>query len=287
MNARFFSKLDLYGSDYHYHIVKRTPKNEFKVGYHYHDFYEATFYHSTDSGESSGIVRIRGKEYTLRSGSMVLINAFDPHEVVMKSSSEYIRYSINFDLDFLLSACSENSNISSIFSEGCSNYPIIQLTERQQKVVLDIFRRMENCPIEHGRDIYNRALLHETMSVLYDFFYSPDIYPGIDARYMEMISTIVKYIETHIGEELSLNTIAERVNYSPSYTSRMFHKLTGETLNKYTVSKRIDRAKLLLTGGDMSLLDVSKAVGFENYNHFFRAFRKITGLSPSEYKREK
>lgn len=287
MNAQFYSKLDLYGSDHHYHIVKRTPTNEFKVGYHYHDFYEATFYHSTGGDESNGMVRIRDKEYVLRSGSMVLISAFDPHEVVMKSSTEYVRYSMNFDLDFLLSSCSENSNISSIFSEGCHNYPIMQLTEKQQDIVLDIFSRMENCPIKQGQDIYNRALLYETMSVLYDFFYAPDMYAGTNMQYVEMISTIVKYIETHIGEDLSLNTIAEKVNYSPSYTSRIFHKLTGETLNKYTASKRIDRAKLLLSRGDISLMDISKAVGFENYNHFFRAFRKITGSSPSEYKREK
>ena len=100
---------------------------------------------------------------------------------------------------------------------------------------------------------------------------------------MEVVTKLIGYIDEHISEDLSLENLSEYVNFSTFHLSRMFKRYTGTTLNKYIINKRIDKAKLLLEGS-MSITNVSKEVGFNNYNHFYRTFKNVTGVSPADYK---
>lgn len=284
-SEKFFSKSDLLGKENHYSIFKRTPTDEFSGGYHYHDFFEATYYHSLTDTPSIGSFIIRDKSYPIRDGAVVIVNAFDPHEVHMNPGVQYTRYAMNFDLDFLLSASSKETKIFGIFSTDSPKYPVLDLSDEQQQVVKKIFHSMEDCRLYHGRDLYNKAMLYEMLAVLFDIFYYESSMSRKDEDHLEMVASIVKFVEANIGEPLSLNRVADHVNYSPSYTSRMFHYYTGETLNRYILSKRVDKAKLFLTSSNKSIMQISKEVGFENYNHFFRVFKTIVGMGPSEYQK--
>ncbi len=284
MQPRFYSKTDMYRDD-HYVLVKRTPNNEFFGGYHYHDFFECSFYSCKNTAGQIGSVTIGKNKYPVKHGDIVLINAFEPHMVELNMDLDYVRHSVNFDLNFLLSACSSSSSIYSIFSNNCPNYPLINLDQRQQDAVMSIFQRIDHIDLFHGRDIYERALLYEMMAFLYDFFYSEDTTSDrTDMRYISLISDIVHYIDNNIDSSLSLNSISAYVNYSPSYVSRIFHKYTGNTLSRYISIKRIDRSKSLLQNPILPVVSISKSVGFESYNHFFRTFKQITGLSPTDYR---
>ena len=100
---------------------------------------------------------------------------------------------------------------------------------------------------------------------------------------MSTLTTLVRYIDEHIAEDLSLKQLSEVTNFSTYHLCRIFKKNTGTTLNKYIVSKRIENAKLLLAG-DASIQTISKEVGFNNYNHFYRCFRQIVGINPADYR---
>jgi two-component system response regulator YesN len=93
------------------------------------------------------------------------------------------------------------------------------------------------------------------------------------------------WIAERYREELSMEQAAEHVNLSPFYFSKLFKQHVGETFIDYVTRLRIDRAKELIAGdGELSLKEVCYEVGYNDPNYFSRVFKKVTGLSPTEYR---
>ena len=87
------------------------------------------------------------------------------------------------------------------------------------------------------------------------------------------------------AEPLTTAVIARQLHIQPTYLHRLFREHTAKTMNEHLQSIRIQQAKLLLTGTRRSLLEIAMDVGISSQQHFSRLFRKITGLSPQEYRK--
>lgn len=94
---------------------------------------------------------------------------------------------------------------------------------------------------------------------------------------------VLKYIETHFDEELSLQEIASLANVSPQYFSRLFREKMGMTYVDYLTKVRINKAVEWLKYSDKTIQEICYDVGYKDPNYFSRVFKKITGLSPKEY----
>ncbi|WP_028547722.1 response regulator [Paenibacillus sp. UNC451MF] len=92
------------------------------------------------------------------------------------------------------------------------------------------------------------------------------------------------YIDEHITEDISLEAVAEKVGLAPTYFSYFFKKMTSETFVQYRMKKRIEMAKRLLEMPHYKIVDVGMEIGYQNYPHFSKIFKKMTGISPSEYR---
>lgn len=103
----------------------------------------------------------------------------------------------------------------------------------------------------------------------------------------ERISEVVRYINTHYAQKLTLDLLAERFYVSPYYLSRFFKEATGFTFVEYVNSVRIKEAKKLLEGSDLKVNQISKKVGFGSVTHFGRVFKSVTGYAPLYYRRGK
>ena len=95
---------------------------------------------------------------------------------------------------------------------------------------------------------------------------------------------IVTYIISNIAEHLSLQQIADKFNYSTAYVNRILKRDTGCSVIQFIKQKRVTLAKALLFLDDMTIEDVSVAVGYESLSYFCRVFRQVEGTSPSEYR---
>jgi YesN/AraC family two-component response regulator len=103
----------------------------------------------------------------------------------------------------------------------------------------------------------------------------------------ERISEMVRYINNHYMEKLSLDLLAETFYVSPYYVSRFFKEATGFTFVEYLNSVRIKEAKKLLLHSAMKVNLISKKVGFGSVTHFGRVFKLVTGRSPLFYRKGK
>jgi AraC family transcriptional regulator len=93
------------------------------------------------------------------------------------------------------------------------------------------------------------------------------------------------YIEEHLAESISLASLAQLVRLSPNYFCRAFSQSFGMPPQRYHTRQRIERAKTLLAGRRRSVTEVGLAVGYGEASAFSAAFRRVSGLTPSSYRR--
>lgn len=103
----------------------------------------------------------------------------------------------------------------------------------------------------------------------------------------QYIQDIEAYIDVHYKEEITLKELAKVAHFSPTYLSKIFHEETGCTIRTFINQKRIANAKKMILNTDLSMQEIAAQSGFGNISHFNRVFRKLTGKSPMELKKEK
>ncbi len=102
----------------------------------------------------------------------------------------------------------------------------------------------------------------------------------------EHVIKILHYIEEHITENLTLQTISAKMNLSKEYTSYMFKKEMGKTLTAYVNERKLLLAKEMIIDGAMTLTDIASYLGYENYNYFSRIFKNNLGITPIALKQK-
>lgn len=112
----------------------------------------------------------------------------------------------------------------------------------------------------------------------------------LSLRYFDEIPTnisvqkSVDYIWGHYAEEISMNEVATKVNFSPTYFSRLFKKETGHSFVSYLTLVRILRSIKLLRQTNLSIEQIAMEIGFNTPNYFSATFKKEIDLSPSQYR---
>jgi len=110
-----------------------------------------------------------------------------------------------------------------------------------------------------------------------------------EKRAQDVIGIVQKHINEHLHlqDEVSLVRLAEIVYFNPSYLSRLFKQVTGKNLSDYISECRIKKAKKLLENPDYKIHEISEAVGYLSATNFARFFKKITSMTPQEYRDSK
>ena len=108
--------------------------------------------------------------------------------------------------------------------------------------------------------------------------------PEVNGRKGAVVRLAREYIDSHYGEKLTLEQIAARVYINPSYLSRIFTEVEGIGLNKYLQKIRIEKAKELLQNPAYKVYEVADLVGYPNFQHFLKIFKKLENTTPSKYR---
>lgn len=104
-----------------------------------------------------------------------------------------------------------------------------------------------------------------------------------DATKDEQVAKAIRYISMHYVNNISLNGLAEYMQLTPFYVSRLLKEKTGVTFSEMVTNCRIQHAKKLLLQSDLSMHDIAKQSGFLSTNYFVKVFKRITGELPKEY----
>ena len=106
------------------------------------------------------------------------------------------------------------------------------------------------------------------------------------SRLNVLVNMNEEYIKKNYMKEISMQDAARAVNYSDAYFSKMFKQQFGLNFTAYLAEYRMEEAKKLLRQPTVSVKDVGEHVGYPDSNYFARVFRRMNGVSPSEYRME-
>jgi AraC-like DNA-binding protein len=135
--------------------------------------------------------------------------------------------------------------------------------------------------------LMSRLILHELMvTVIRDYAKAGASASANDSTFLSVpIQRAVEWIQSHLTEELpSIDDIAVQVGLSESHFRRRFHEETGFSPLEYVTRQRVLRAKQLLHDGRVSITRLAFDLGFQSSGYFAQVFRKMTGMTPTDYR---
>ncbi len=142
----------------------------------------------------------------------------------------------------------------------------------------DIFiRRLD--VLEKESDI---AALHR--EVIYDYTSRMESFRH-QTRFPMHVSEIMDYVYNHLHEKITLDDISENLHMNKTYLCKLFLQETGFTIGDYILHSKIDAAQNMLRYSDYSSSAIANYLGFSTHSHFIASFKKVTHLTPMEYRR--
>lgn len=151
---------------------------------------------------------------------------------------------------------------------------------------------------EHGlqiEDIDSRFNLYKELELLhgikdFDAWLRDLLIPvcGVMSRrgsqkHPRTIDFIMRYVQEHYAEDITLDVLAEKVYLTRNYLSQIFKQETGENYNNYLTRVRMEKAKEFMLSGNYKIFEICEMVGYKNNAYFSQLFKKHTGLTPSEF----
>ncbi len=99
-----------------------------------------------------------------------------------------------------------------------------------------------------------------------------------------IVNTALKYIDEHYKDDLSVDSICQKVNFSKFYFCKIFKQCFQKSFIMYLSEFRVEKAKELLEDTMVNIKDVSSSVGYRDSNYFAKVFKRMTGCTPSDYR---
>ena len=130
------------------------------------------------------------------------------------------------------------------------------------------------------------AALRQWCSRLLEQYWTGTAVLGEPQQQSSIIAKIKEYAQQHPQEELGREQLASYVFLNPAYLSRLFRKETGQSLTEYVLEVKIGYARRLLEESNLKVGAVAEAIGYTHFSYFAKLFKKMTGMSPHEYRKK-
>ena len=278
MNLTSFFTQHFGGASF-YHSHSETPDAK-RFERHCHNNYELIYV-----VKGKGKYVVESAEYPLLPNTVLLLRPYEYHYVCPQSDSAYERYVFHFSSNLFLDAADrlEMTNQNKTGSAG-----IYFSDDQTTPTVLSQLQMLNETLSSRPSALTEQPSRAETLlritinQILILLSYLRADAPE-DAE-NEWIAKVIRYLGNHMNEDISLEEMARHFFVSKYHLCHTFRNHTGTSIFSYLTTKRIALAQQYLEEG-MPANDAADRVGFHDYSVFYRAYRKITGESPSRTKK--
>ncbi len=261
-------KLFLYRDDclYLHHTLTKEPIiDDFPFKSHSHNMVEIYYFLS---GNARFVVE--GNIFPLEKGCILVMASGQTHNLLLESSDVYERMAILIDTP---AVPNEYDTIKEQVYNGANLY---KLTKEEQIWFEESFSLIKNVS-----ENMKRQLIYSFASMVFAMA-STKLSPEAECNVEDdLVKKTIRYINENLSEKLSLETIAGVLYCSKVSLNRKFREIMGCTVWEYVVRRRIFNARQSMLLGK-NITDAYLRSGFCDYSSFFRAYKKIIGISPSE-----
>lgn len=240
---------------------------------HFHKKVELTY---VKKGEVTSC--IASETYVAKQDEILFVPQYSPHNYKCTDDTERI---------VVLPQSTYFADVSNVMADRTFS-PMLNNKEFNRTVLLPVLENMLVAQDKmDGTEMDKFLIIKGMVDVLFGYMsigYSQCIKSR--PREMDIVFEILKYIDEHYTEDISLQSIADKFNYNKFYFSKLFNSYLGENLNNYinsvrvrNIAQQISNSKL----GKESITNLAYKNGFNSMPSFYRAFRKIFHCSPLEY----
>ncbi|MFS0727117.1 helix-turn-helix domain-containing protein [Paenibacillus sp. 1P07SE] len=258
--------------------IKRTEDFSMHTD-HYHASYEIYY---LISGER--FYFIRDRSYHVRKGDLVFINTRELHKTSGTGGGGHERLVIYFEEEWLSRYYAPHHEL--LLQPFVQAPPVIRFPVREQVQSEQLIHRLmaEMSSAAPGQELAIRQTVSDLLLLAARHAASSEAEPLDTPLHLKM-SEVARYINEHYAEPIYLTALAEQFYLSPYYLSRTFRKAIGLTMNEYLNLVRIRAAEQLLKETDLAVTEIAARVGYDNFSHFGKTFKKITKTSPRNYRK--
>lgn len=188
-----------------------------------------------------------------------------------------------------------NKKVKTFFKDNNIEPMIVKIF--YSNLIADIFDNYEvvfkdNKKIKHFEYYHYRVMQFKDLDSVIELFYDliTEVIVEIDnCRYDNskfIVSRALNYIQSNYDKQISLENIADGLHMSKNYLCNIFKEETGENTSLYINKVKIEKAKKMLLKKDYRIKELYEKVGFSNQYYFSKVFKKITGMTVTEYKKK-
>jgi len=246
---------------------KRCLKTNYEP--HWHDYFEIEIL-----TEGEIIHTLNGEIHSLTAGSAYLLTPTDFHTVSVKKEAKI------WNISFSEEAISEKRFCELLSAELQTHFTLDSDTVTRLIAIAELI----SAEAKREDSGCSRELLECLLTVLLRNGRSR-IPQSTSLEQISGIRKAILYLELHFREAPSLARVADHSGFHPHYLSELFKQVTGQTYTARLNTLRVGYAKTMLSGG-FSVTETCYRSGFGSPSNFLTVFKKYTGISPAEYKKE-
>ena len=238
--------------------------------------------------DGSGIYTVGDKEYPIRKGDFFVFASNEQHCITRADENGLEIINLHFEPRYLWGGSvdllsSRNINFCFSHNKDFENRIESGRTESFGALFSGIRTELETAKNEYPlavKSILNLMII----TIIRDFNYAAaDV--RLNKENLRSIHRALNFIDSNLASDLSLTVISGIAGMSPNYFSSLFHSVSGMTLWDYINARRVDAAAYIMAEDDPpKMLEIAMRCGFNSTANFNKAFKKVTGMTPTEYR---
>ena len=248
------------------------------TAFHFHDFHKIVFFL-----DGTGSYCVEGKQYVLKPDDVVLVRQGTIHKALIDPDCRYERIILYIDPEYLKQRSTEQTQLDLCFEEAAKrkSYVLRPDPVQRDKLMQTLLTLKSMIGGKgYGDDVYAEISLAQLLIDL-GRGRRTEHYSFTSAQNKgDKIVSLIEYINDHLTENITIDSLSEQLFLSKYYLMRMFRECTGYTIHSYITEKRMYLARELITDG-VSVSEACYGCGYQDYSAFARAYKKCFGRSPS------
>lgn len=226
-------------------------------------------------------ITVSDRSYSVSRGDVVLVNPMEVHSVVADRSCAYHQRCICFDPSLI----ADKALCQELVSGECSIEEFHSGESDNTKELSALFEKLFYAVSEYSDVLFLESVGYVSLAFAKLKKHGLLVNNKRKTKKPLFARSVQEYLSEHFCEQITSADISKELFYNQSYFCRLFRENFGVSFLDYLMLYRISKAKLMISSENLRVSEVAEKVGFLDASYFSRCFKRIVGVSPTEYQK--
>jgi len=161
--------------------------------------------------------------------------------------------------------------------------PAVGMLNNPEKIII-LMKQLQDAERSNSPKLTLNYMATSVMCKVFDDIKERNITDTARLTRKQLYNDILDYVKHNLHSPITVQKIATKFGYNEKYLSQMFKAMSGETLKQYIINRKIEEANFLLSDTNLTIAEIAGILGYSDNHNFMRGYKKVTGMSPTEYR---